>query len=339
MTRSFSKRTTRCLGLATAASLLVALPVPLAAQDDASNEARLRKIEAEIRALQRKVFPGGNPRFFEAEIAPQSEPKAPPPPSTSALTDILSRLDALESQLQTLTARSEENSFAIRQITARLDALAPGASEGGAGEMGTSEGGASEGSAPMPRLAAAASPPAPVRANPAASSAAAKAPQATATDPAGPSEAQSGPSPERIAAVKAIAKPQTDDPGDDEYSYGFRLWNAGFYPEARQQLSLFLEKYPDHWRATYARNLIGRAYLDEGRAREAAPWFLKNYQTDKQAVRAGDSLLYLAEAMIALGDDRRACIALAEFAETYPALATGRLKDQYEANRKKVRCD
>ena len=35
-------------------------------------------------------------------------------------------------------------------------------------------------------------------------------------------------SPERLAAVQAIAKPQTDDAGDDEYSYGFRLWNAGF---------------------------------------------------------------------------------------------------------------
>ena len=43
--------------------------------------------------------------------------------------------------------------------------------------------------------------------------------------------------------------------------------------------------------------------------------------------------------MIALGDTRRACIALAEFSETYPALAAGRLQGQYEANRGKVNCD
>ena len=51
------------------------------------------------------------------------------------------------------------------------------------------------------------------------------------------------------------------------------------------------------------------------------------------------SLLYLAEAMIALEDTNRACIALAEFGDTYPALASGRLQDQYEANRQKVTCN
>ena len=47
----------------------------------------------------------------------------------------------------------------------------------------------------------------------------------------------------------------------------------------------------------------------------------------------------LAESMIALNDTRRACIALAEFAETYPALASGRLQGQYDANRGKVKCN
>ena len=42
--------------------------------------------------------------------------------------------------------------------------------------------------------------------------------------------------------------------------------------------------------------------------------------------------------MIELGDTNRACIALAEFSETYPALATGRLSDQYQASRRKVSC-
>ena len=133
-------------------------------------------------------------------------------------------------------------------------------------------------------------------------------------------------------------KPQTDDAADDEYTYGFRLWEAGFYPEAQQQLTLFVEQNPDHWRATYGRNLLGRAYLDDDKPRDAAPWFLRNYQADKNAARAGDSLLYLAETMIAIDDTKRACIALAEFGETYPALAAGRLQTQYDANRAKVSC-
>ena len=165
-------------------------------------------------------------------------------------------------------------------------------------------------------------------------------PVPAATQPAEPAPTQaSGPSEERLAGVQEIMKPQTGDAADDEYTYGFRLWNAGFYPEAQQQLRLFVDQHPDHWRTTYGRNLLGRAYLDDGKAREAAPWFLRNYQVDKQAARAGDSLLYLAEAMIALEDTNRACIALAEFGDTYPALASGRLQDQYEANRQKVTCN
>ena len=144
---------------------------------------------------------------------------------------------------------------------------------------------------------------------------------------------------ERLAAVQEITKPETGDAGDDEYSYGFRLWNAGFYPEARQQLASFVEDYPNHLRITYGRNLLGRAFLDDGMPEEAARWFLRNYQADRTARRAPDSLLFLAESMIAMDDTRRACIALAEFGETYPAVATGRLADQYESNRRRVTCE
>ncbi|MBD3730929.1 MAG: hypothetical protein IE933_14620, partial [Sphingomonadales bacterium] len=161
----------------------------------------------------------------------------------------------------------------------------------------------------------------------------------TPTPTTTPTPTPASPTAERLTAVQQIAKPQTDDAGDDEYSYGYRLWNAGFFPEAEQQLRLTVEKYPNHWRTTYARNLLGRAFMDDGKPREAAPWFLKNYQEDKNGARAPDSLLYLAEAMIAVNDSSRACIALAEFAETYPAAATGRLAAAYEANRKKVKCN
>ena len=75
-----------------------------------------------------------------------------------------------------------------------------------------------------------------------------------------------------------------------------------------------------------------------GQPREAATHFFENYQKDKDGARAADSLLFLSEAMVAIGDTNRACIALAEFGEGYPALATGRLKEQYDRNRSKVTC-
>ena len=148
-----------------------------------------------------------------------------------------------------------------------------------------------------------------------------------------------GPSAARIAAVQAIAKPTTGDAGDDEYSYGFRLWDAKFYPEAQQQLKLMIDKYPRHPRISFARNLLGRAYLDDNKPTEAAQWFLQNYSANKAGDRAPDSLLFLAESMRRLNDTNRACIALAEFADTYAREATGRLKDQYDRTRAAVKCN
>lgn len=312
----------RFLGPIAMAGVVLTAPLPVLAQDGA-DEARLRKIESEIRAIQRRVFPGGDGKFFEPQISPaQQANSTATTPSTTAVTDILARLDAIEAQLQQLTARSEENANAIAGLETRVTALEPKAPV-----MASTL--ASTGTSPTAGELPAANP----------GTAVAPKPAAMTSQPAASAPAAAGPSAARLAAVKEIAKPQTDDAADDEYSYGYRLWNAGFFPEAQQQLSMYVEKNPSHWRLSYARNLLGRAYLDDGKAREAAPWFLRNYQSDKQGARAGDSLLYLAEAMIALGDTNRACIALAEFSETYPALATGRLLDQYEANRKKVKCN
>ncbi len=291
--------------------------MPAAAQD-AGDEARLRKLEAEVRALQRKVFPGGDSRYFEPEItgAPRTGPQTPTT-STSAVTDVLARMDAMEASIQRLTAQVEQNTNSLSELDTRLSALETTST-------------AVAGAAPAGGIATA---PAPAN-RPATTGAGGGSTTAAAT----PAPAPAGPTAQRLAAVQQIMKPQTDDAGDDEYSYGFRLWEAGFYPEAEQQLTLFVDKYPDHWRTTYGRNLLGRAYLDDGKAREAAAWFIKNYQADRGAARAPDSLLYLAESMIALKDTDRACIALSEFSETYPAIASGRLKNQYEANRSKVTC-
>ena len=162
---------------------------------------------------------------------------------------------------------------------------------------------------------------------------------AAGPNPSGRAGTPARPSPQRLAAVSAIAKPQTSDPGDDEYSYGYRLWDAKFYPEAQQQLKLMIDKYPRHPKISYAKNLIGRAYLDDGKPREAAGWFLQNYQANKQGERAPDSLLFLAESVRQLYDTSRACIAIAEFADTYPREAANRLKSQYDATRGGLKCN
>ncbi|MFY7745150.1 MAG: tetratricopeptide repeat protein [Erythrobacter sp.] len=307
------------------------IAVPAAAQDSTA-EARLRKVEAEIRALQRKVFPGGDGKFFEPQIAPGTQAPAPATgtgaasaPAATAVTDILVRLDALEQQLQALTARSEEQANTMAQLEVRLAAL----------ETAGAAPAVAAGTLPASTLPSA---PTLAAVTPAATTPAAPAPRPSVPTATTPAATVTAPSAARLAAVQAIAKPQTADAGDDEYSYGFRLWNAGFFPEARQQLTKFVEQYPSHPRISFGRNLLGRAFLDDKMPKEAAQWFLKNYQANKAGDRAPDSLLYLGASMIAMNDTKRACIALAEFADTYPLIAAGRLATDYQTTRAKVKC-
>mgnify|MGYP001363770516 FL=1 len=99
-------RTSRTLAGALAVMAVGLTALPAAAQENLA-EARLRKIEAEVRALQRQVFPGGDGRFFEPEVSTATGARpGPTTPSTTAVTDILIRLDALEAQMQALTAQT-----------------------------------------------------------------------------------------------------------------------------------------------------------------------------------------------------------------------------------------
>lgn len=290
--------------------LTLALAAPALAQSvDPNLEVRMRKLEAEVSALQRVVFPGGDGRFF-----PQIQPTTggatvSGTPATTPSADMLTRMDALEGHVSKLTAQVEEDRNRIDKLETRLAAVEAGKTAAATGEPVVAT------PTPKPVIV---TPPAP--------------------KPVTPVAKPVDPSAKRLAAVRAIAKPQTDDPGDDEYSYGFRLWEAKFQPEAQQQLKLFLTKYPKHARVSYARNLLGRSYLDEGNPREAASWFLQNYKADPKGDRAPDSLLYLGEAMRQLKDTNRACVAVDQFGRDFPKEAAGRLKAQYEATRGGLKC-
>jgi TolA-binding protein len=299
---------------------VLATTTPAAAQDEA---ARVRKLEDQVRALQRKVFPGPDGKYFAPEVDTSNpQPVQPQPqiaaPGETQMTQFLNRLDSIEAQLNRLTARSEVNENAISMLEDRLDKLE------------------------------AAGAPAPAEAVPAQPTGAIQVPDTDTPTPVAKPPAKTPakttpavaakPSAARLARVQAIAKPDTGNPGDDEYSYGFRLWEAGLFPEAQQQLKLYVDKYPNDPKISYGRNLLGRAYLDDKQPKAAAPYFLENYQKDPKGARAADSLLFLAESMVALKDNTRACRALAEFGDKYPALATGRLQDQYDKDRKQAGC-
>lgn len=326
-------RTTRWLATAAAAAILVGGAAPAFAQD-ANTNARLNKVEGEVRALQRKVFRGTDGKYFEPEITSRPAPVTTPGgPASTPVSDLLTRMDAVEAQMARLTAQVEQNTNRIGQLEEKLAAgvpvAAPAVTPAPAPQSNLDA--MSGNAAPTPARP-------PVGATPTAIAPVARPGTATPAPAPAPAARPAAAPSSRVEAVKAIAKPQSADPGDDEYSYGYRLWEAKFYPEAQQQLKLYLEKYPRHARASWGRNLLGRAYLDDNNPGEAAKWFLQNFQTDKRGDRAPDSLLYLGVSMKQLKDTKRACIALAEFSETYAAEAAGRLSGLYNSTRSGLTC-
>ncbi|MDP5279439.1 hypothetical protein Q9Q95_10940 [Sphingomonas sp. DG1-23] len=248
-------------------------------------EGRVDRLEREMRAVQRKVFPGGAGQTIEPQIVPETNVDAPGSPAGSPVADLTQRVAALENQVQTLTGQVEQDGYRLKQLEdgfnaykratdARLKAL-----ETAASSAGTSDG--DPVIAPVDLGEASARPTRPTR--PAAD-------ETPAPKPAGT----------RAQQVAAVAKPNTGDPAEDGYTYGFRLWQAKLYPEARRELEAVATKYPQHRRASFSQNLLGRAYLDAGAPSLAAVAFYENYKKNPNGERAPDSLYYLAQALTKL---------------------------------------
>ena len=89
---------------------------------------------------------------------------------------------------------------------------------------------------------------------------------------------------------------------------------------------------------SFARNLLGRAFLDDNMPKEAAQWFLKNYQANKSGDRAPDSLFFLGSALTDLGKAAEACEAFGELARAYPDAATGRLAERLTSGKTRAKC-
>ncbi|MFZ1366174.1 tetratricopeptide repeat protein [Sphingorhabdus sp.] len=302
---------------------VMVISTPANAQD-ANVEGRVVKLEKEMKAVQRKVFPDGAGKFFEPEIKPDEAAKTATTPSPSAVSDLIARVDSLESQLAGLTGQVEQQGNSAKAMETRLKALEAQAKTLTAAPVAV----AVEAQAtPVEKT------PVAVVAKPA--TPAAK-PAATTTKPAATTAAK--PSASRTAAVAAVAKPSTGDGFADSYDYGYRLWEKKFYPEAQTQLEDTVKKYPKHARASFARNLLGRAYLDDGKPATAVKIFYDNYKGEPRGERAPESLFFLGDALVKLDKASEACEAFGQLVVAYPAEAKGRLAARLADGRKRGKC-
>lgn len=305
----------RALLFATTALFLVA---GQDAQAQSNVEGRVGKLESEMRAVQRKVFPDGQYLQPAVEAQPDQGPVAGAP-SASALTDLTSRVSSLEGQLASLTGQVEQAGYRTRQVQEQFDTYRRATDarlsllEGAAAPVAVEEAPVAVGSRPATRPTTV--PPRPT---------------ATPT----PTTLKSADD----APAAGIAKPSTGDGAEDAYLYGFRLWSAKRYPEAQAALKKATADYPRARRYSYAQNLLGRAYLDEGNPATAAETFYANYQKNPRGERAPDSLYYLAQALVKLGKAADACKVYGELTDVYGAKISTSMKADVAKGRTAAKC-
>jgi len=290
---------------ALAASAAVAfIPIQAVAQRQAppSPEQRIDRLERQVQQVQRQVFPKGRP----AETAGFADD---PAATQSSVVTLGQRLDSLERQMADLLRQSEENGNRLRGMETGLSQLKAEQEQ----RIAALEQRLAEAATTAPVAMSAPTVPAtttPARPRPS--------PPPVATPPRSSgavTPAAGGPAP--VAAV---------DEGEDAYTQGFRLWEGGQYDQAIAQLKSFSATYPKHRRVSFANNLIGRAMLDKGDARSAATALLANYRSNPAGERAPDSLFYLGQALMKLGQPGQACKAYAELDAVYGAKIRSDLK-------------
>lgn len=270
--------------------LLLSSTAAIAQTAPAELNTRVNRIERELRAVQRKVFPDGQP--LQAEIAPPaSVPQPAGTPASSPLTDLTARVDALEAQIRSITGQAEQNGYRLRQLEEQVQRLTEEAKARAA--------------APAPASTA------PVE------------PQAETTV---------------SSDAPSVERPSTGDAAEDAYTYGFRLWQAKRYAEAQAELKRVADQHAEHRRASFAQNLLGRAYLDEGKPALAAVALYDSYKKWPQGERAAESLYWLGQALTRLKKTTDACKVYAQFGDDYAATASAGLKAQVAAGRKQAKC-
>lgn len=274
-----------------------------AAHAQSAVEGRVERLEGEMRAVQRKVFPGGSGQYVQPDNRPATpEEILPGTPASSPVADLTARVDSLEGQLRSLTGQLETNAHRQDLLESRIKALeanaaaAPVIAAPDRSSPRPSQGGdLDETPAPQPMNT-----PAKLPAKPAATA----------------RPADTG----RAARVAAVERPDSGDAAEDTYLYGYRLWTAELYPEAEAQFLTVTTKYPAHKRASYAQNLLGRAYLADNKPSLASLAFLDNYTKWPDGDRAPESLMYLAQTLVQLKKPaEKVCKVYTELQRSYAA--------------------
>jgi len=280
--------------------------VPAAAQRrQATPEQRIDRLEKQVRQVQGRIFPKGQPVDTAGFI---DDPAA----TQASVTALITRLDGVERQLAEMTRSSEENGNRIAVMEADLARLRADQER---------------------RLRA--------LETDAAAAAARAAPSDTLTDP--DSDAAVPPAPRPV--VESSSPDPAGDPvlssdavAEAAYDKGFQQWTAKQYDASIRTLDAMIKAHSGHRRISWAHNLAGRALLDKGQPRAAAERLLANYRRDPKGERAQDSLFYLGQSLMKLGQAGQACKAYGELEDVYGETLRSALRKDLATAKSAAKC-
>ncbi len=281
---------------------MLGLATPVVAQDldPVRVEKRVTKLESEVRAVQRKVFPGGDPRYFEPEItAPAAAaPAVSGTPATAPLVDLAERVGQLETQQRGLIGQVEAVQFENRQLKEQLSKL-----RGDIEFRLTALEGGNSTPAPAPGAVVVKPPAKPVKLDPA-----------------------------------AKPKPEPAVTADAAWKSAYANVIAKDWPATETAMTDFLAAWPNSTRLPQARYWLASSFAERNQHAQAARNFLELYQTAPKSDRAPDSLLGLANAMQGLKKPKDACRVLGELQSVYGPKLTPALEAKASALRDKAKC-
>ncbi len=314
-----------CLVLAVALSL--AQPARWAqAQGDGVQELinRIDRLQRELVTLQRA--------YYQGKPAPAA---APARPATARgfdqrlATRLEIRLSRLETEIRTLTGKTEELQHAVGQFDSRFSKLVS--------DVDLRLRGLEQAATPPPTASAepTTTPPPPAsvatrrpRANPAPDAP----PRALGTVPGRSSD-------QTAAAVPPPAQPALPaGTAREQYDHAISLMlNDQNFTGAERAFKAFIERHPEHELAGNAHYWLGETYYVRKDYRQAAFTFGDGYQRFPNSNKAPDNLLKLGMALGQLGQAKDACTAFSRLLTNFPDLHNT-LKSRIQRQRQRHQC-
>ena len=272
--------------------VLLLSPVDASAQsrrDFKEMEDNIVKLQKQLRAVQRRVFKGGD----EGQV---------PPADDASLRQILADMDArfgtLDRQVRNMTGKFEElehrqNRMEEQLALFRKDMDLRFSDLGGAAPSDVS------GEAPKVDDA----PTGDVRDV-----------EGADVTPLDEPKVVEGGDPSKGAPV--VDEPKADP--RRQYGEAFSFVRKGDFPAAEGALKAFLADHGDHELAGNAQYWLGETYYARKDYARAAAAFLTGFQTYAKSQKGPDSLLKLGLSLYGMGKKEEACSALAELPVVYP---------------------